>query len=795
MSLKNNLIVSLRHLKADKTNTFISVTGLILGLGIVAVILVYVLNELSYDASFANNDRIFRVLNYSKNDNNTWANTAYIIGETAKERFAEVNDYAHQYNIGNIEVKKNTEFIPESDMICTESSFFSMFGVEILQGSLDDFNDTEGQILLSKTMAEKYFGTDNPLGKILTIRYEGKESDMEVVAVFRDIPQNSTIKAGLVANSDYGIKHLADNITTNGALPDEKSYREAWTGVFFTNYLLLKDGTDVAALDAKLKEMGKEFETENTDINLSLQALGDIYFGSETIVDNNRREQGNMSMLFVLGFIGILILLTASINYLNLASAKAMSQVKTFAVRKVCGAHRKSIIGQMVFESTLITLIALPFAIIAARLALPYLSDMLGKDYAIEMSAQIAVSFTILALITLATGILSGSIVSFRASQFGLVNVLKGNKVDSGNKQYARKAMVVFQIAIFIALISSMLLVQKQVRYAFSKDMGFAKEGLIRVPLGDHNLDLYKEEITKNPNVLSASGTLWMPPSDNKMYVTIPKVSNRTEMVKVNGLFVDYGFAETMGMKIIMGADFDKEKNNNGVLVNESAIETLGLTDILGEKTAFGTVVGVVSDFNMFSIHEAITPMIIGLNPGMSQNVAIRLRTENLPETINFLEQTWKKTGGTTTFTFDFTNDILEEMYEADIRFSKMIGLLAIIAILIASLGLFGLSLLMGKQRIKEIGVRKVNGAKVSEILSLLNKDFVIWVAVAFVFATPFAWFAMNKWLENFAYKTNLSWWIFALAGVLALGIALLTVSWQSWRAATRNPVEALRYE
>ncbi len=795
MSFKNNLIVSIRHLKADKTNTFISITGLILGLGIVAVILVYVLNEYGYDASFANNDRIFRVLNYNKNDNNTWANTPYIIGETAKERFAEVTDYAHQYNIGNIEVKKNSEFIPEPDMICTESSFFSMFGVDILQGSLDDFDDTDGQILLSKKMAEKYFGTEDPIGKILTLRYNGKESDMEVAAVFRDISQNSSIKATLVASIDYGMKHLADNIKSNGAIPDETSFREAWTGVFFTNYLLLKDGIDVTSLDAKLKEMGEEFETENSDIDLSLQPLGDIYFGSEKIVDNNRKEQGNLSMLFVLVFIGILILLTASINYLNLASAKAMTQLKTFAVRKVCGAHRKTIIGQMIFESTLITLIALPFAVIAARLALPWLSDMLGKDYAIEMSGQAAISFSILALITLATGILSGSIVSFRASRFGLVNVLKGNKVDSRNKQYVRKAMVVFQIAIFIALISSVFLVQKQVRYAFSKDLGFAKEGLIRVPLGDHNLDLFKEEIAKNPNVLSVSGTLWMPPSDNKMYVTIPKVSNSTEMVKVNGLFVDYGFAETMGMKIIMGADFDKEKNNNGVLVNESAIETLGLTDILGEKTAFGTVVGVVSDFNMFSIHEAITPMIIGLNPGMSQNVAIRLRTENLPETIKFLEETWKKTGGTTTFTFDFTNDILREMYESDIRFSKMIGLLAVIAICIASLGLFGLSLLMSKQRIKEIGVRKVNGAKISEILSMLNKDFVIWVAIAFVLATPVAWFAMNKWLENFAYKTNLSWWIFALAGVMALGIALLTVSWQSWRAATRNPVEALRYE
>ena len=795
MSFKNNLAVSIRHLKADKTNTFISITGLILGLGIVAVVLIYVLNEFDYDTSFANNDRIFRVLNYSNNDNNTWANTPYIIGETAKERFAGVEEYAHQYNIRNIEVKKNAEFIPEPDMICTESAFFSMFGVEILRGSLDDFDDTEGKILLSKKMAEKYFGSNNAVGKILTIRYENKESDMEVAAVFRDIPQSSSIKASLVASSDFGVRHLADNITTTGIDTNDASFKEAWEGVFFTNYLLLKNGTDASAVESRIKEMGDEFSTDNNPISLSLQPLGDIYFGSEKIVDNNRLEQGNISMLYVLAFIGILILLTASINYLNLASAKAMTQVKTFAVRKVCGAHRRSLIGQMVFESTLITLIALPFAIIAAWIALPWLSDMLGKDYAIELNGQMVVSFSILALITLATGILSGSIVSLRASKFGLVNVLKGNKVDSGNKQYARKAMVVFQIAIFIALISTMFLVQKQVRYAFNKDLGFVKEGLIRVPLGDHNLDLFKEEIAKNPNVLSASGTLWMPPSDNKMYVSIPKVSNHTEMVKVNGLFVDYDFAETMGMKIIMGADFDKENNNNGVLVNESAIETLGLTDVLGEKTAFGTVVGVVSDFNMFSIHEAITPMIIGLNPGMSQNIAIRLRTENLPETIDFLKQAWKKTGGTTTFTFDFTNDILNEMYESDIRFSKIIGLLAVIAILIASLGLFGLSLLMGRQRIKEIGVRKVNGAKVAEILTMLNKDFVVWVLIAFVVATPVAYFAMNKWLENFAYKTTLSWWIFALAGVLALGIALLTVSWQSWKAATRNPVEALRYE
>jgi len=795
MNFKNYLRISLRHLKGDNTNTLISVTGLVLGLGIVAVVLVFVLNESEYDHSFANNNRIYRVLNYSEQDNHTWANTPFVIGEAAKDKFAEVEDFIHQYNIGNIEVKRNSEFIPEPDMLCTESDFFNIFGIQILQGSLNGFDHTGGRILLSKTFSEKYFGKEDPVGQELNIRYNGKEFPMEVAAVFNDIPQNSSIKASMVASIDFGLQHLADNLTTNGIVPEKNEFREAWQGIFFTNFLLLKEGVNEKAFETKLQELGVENSNDNNKLALSLQPLSDIYFGSEKIVDNNRKEQGNLSMLYILGFIGILILIIASINYLNLASARAISQVKTFAVRKVCGAPQKSITGQMVFDSVLVSVLALPLAVILAWYSLPFFSDMLGKSYSIEMSSQLVLSLSILSLLTVVTGALLGIMVSVRSSRFGLVNVLKGNKTEGNNKHYGRKAMVIFQIAVFIVLIATMFLVQKQVRYAFNKDLGFAKEGLIRVPLGDHNLDLFKQEIAKNPNVLSASGTLWMPPSDNKMYVSIPKVSNHDEMVKVNGLFVDYDFAKTMGMKIILGSDFEKDKTSSGVLVNESAVKELGLTDILGEQTAFGKVVGVVSDFNMYSLHEAITPMIIGFNPGMSQNIAIRLRTENIPETIDFLKQTWASTGGTTAFNFMFTDDILNDLYETDIRFSKTIGLLAVIAIVIASLGLFGLSLLLSKQRIKEIGVRKVNGAKVSEIITLLNRDFVKWVVIAFVIATPIAWFAMNKWLESFAYKTSLSWWIFALAGALALGIALLTVSWQSWRAAARNPVEALRYE
>jgi putative ABC transport system permease protein len=794
--LRNNLLISFRHLKADKTNSIISISGLVLGLAIVAIVLVFVLNELGYNSSFANRDRIYRVLNHNADDNNTWANTPFAVGETAANQLAEVEQFAHQYNIGNIEVKVGNEFVPEDKMLCTESSFFSMFGVEIIEGSLADFDHSTGKILLGKTIAKKYFKLESPIGQMLTLRYSGKEFPMEVIGVYKDFPKNSTIQGSLIAGNQFGFEHLVSNMVSTGEKPNVEQLRNSWElGLFSTNYLLLKKGTLAKEVETKLHQLGISHSTKNNKISLSLQPLSDIYFRSDKISDNNRGDRGNLSMLYILAVVGILILIIACINYLNLAAAQAMTQAKGFAVRKVCGASQKSLIVQRIFESSLISFISLPFAFILAHISLPLFSEMLGKSYTLTLSNQLVTGIAILLLITIFTGTLSGILVSLRFSTFRMVEILKGQKTSARNKYSTRKAMVVFQITVFIALIATMILVQKQVNYAFKKDMGFVKEGLVRIPLGDHNYELFKQEIRKNPNILNVSGALWIPPHKGKMNLSIPKVDNPNEMVTLNGLFVDANFAETMGLKITMGSDFKEGANNNGVLVNESAIKALGLKEVIGEQTAFGPIIGVVNDFNMYSIREAITPMLIGYNPNMCREIAVKINTENIPATINFLKKTWNTTGGTTPFDFDFTNDILNQLYDSDIRFSKTIGLLAIIAIAIASLGLFGLSLFMGRQRTKEIGIRKVNGARISEVLIMLNRDFVKWVAIAFVIATPIAYFAMNKWLENFAYKTTLSWWIFALAGLLALGIALLTVSWQSWRAATRNPVEALRYE
>lgn len=789
--------MSMRHLLADKVNTIINIAGLMLGLAIVSVVIVYINNETGYNSSFEKRDNIYRILNNGSFDNNTWANTPFVIGETIKKQYADAEKCAHQYNIGNIEIKKDNDFIAEPGMLCAESSFIEIFGIRLLSGSLSGFDETDNKVIIGKRLSGKYFGDVDPVGRLLIVRYSGKEIPLEIAAVYEDLPQNSTLKASLIGNINFGIHHLIDNlITTGDKKPDEQSIRESWEhGYFFTNYILFKKGTDISAFEQKLKALGAEHSTQASSLSLSLQPLSDIYFGSGKITDNNSGDKGNKPMLYILASAGLIILLVACINYLSLTSAQAIAQTKSLAVRIVCGASRISLIFQMIMESLLVSLIALPFALQLAQTSLPVISQLLGKSYQLAVNYRSAASIGSIVLITLLTGSLSGLIVSLKITSFSLTEILKGKNTVYGNRHLGRKAMIIFQITVFTILVALVILVEKQVNYAFGKDLGYKKEGLIKVSLGDHNYKLFRQEISKNPDVLSVSGALWLPPSSNKMNISLPKVDEPGKLVNVNGIFSDYHIARTLGLNIIRGSDFDENENSSGVIVNEKAIKAFGLKEAIGEKIAFGTIVGVVSDFNMYSLHEEISPMIIGLNPSMVHEIAIRINTEKIPETISYLKDTWKDTGGTTPFDFRFTDDVLQKIYESDLLFSKTIGLLAGIAILIAGLGLFGLSLLISSQKTKEIGIRKINGAKTPEVLNLLNRDFLIWVGIAFIIATPVSWYIMYKWLQGFAYKTGLSWWIFLLAGMTALIITLITVSWQSWRVATRNPVEALRYE
>ncbi|MDL2238914.1 ABC transporter permease [Bacteroidales bacterium OttesenSCG-928-L14] len=795
--MRKNILLSIRHLLSNKVNTLINLFGLILGLTVVTIVTVFVINETGYNRSFKNHDRIYRVLN---NDNNSvWAHTPFVLGETLHDNFAEVESYAHQYNIPNFDVHHDENITSENNLLCTESSFFDMFGIKIIEGDLQGFGDVGNKILISQDIASRYFNDINPIGELMTINISGNEYEMEIIAVFNNFKSNVTIKASVIANTDIAFKHLEKNIITLGGNNLEiTDYQKSWiNSQFFTCYLLLKQGTNLSDFSEKLTKLGNEYSNDDINLNLSLQKLDDVYFKSANIFDNNNAEKGNSQMLFILISVGLLILFIAIINYINLTTSQIITQTKTLAIQSICGASRSSLIIQMIFESTLLTLIALPIAMLLANSLLPLISTLLSKSYELNINSSFLLIISCLILITILVGVFLGLIISVRATSFNLIEVLKNNIAKKSGKRIISKLMVGFQIVIFIVLISCVIVMQKQINYAFNMDIGINKDGLIKVNAEDVNYELFKQKIQENPDIISVSGALWVPPCNNKMLVSIKKANEPTELAKLYYNFVDYNFFETMGIDIIDGNAFDIEKNKSGVMANLSAISELGLEEdnAIGENVALGKIIGIFSDFNMYSIYEPIPPMVIALNPQMARELAIRINTQNFSETLDYLKKTWKECDATSDFSFSFIDEVLNQFYESDIRFSKLIGFSAIIAIIITCMGLFGLSLLVSKQRTKEIGIRKINGATEFEIIKLLDTGFLLQTIIAFIIAAPIAWHLMSKWLDNFVFKTNLSFWIFLLAGLFALLITLATVSWQSWRAARRNPVEALKYE
>ncbi|MDR2084757.1 MAG: ABC transporter permease [Bacteroidales bacterium] len=792
--MRKNILLSIRHLLSNKANSLINLLGLVLGLTVVTIVTVFVINETGYNKSFKNYNKIYRVLN---NDNtNLWANTPFVLGETIYDNFAEVETYAHQYNIPQYEIFHNDNFLLEEHLLCTESSFFDMFGVDIIEGDLQGFDEVDNKILINKDIAERYYGDETPLGKLIKIKLSGEEYEMEVIGVFNNFKSNVTIKASVITNSELAFKHLRKTIITVGNSVDFTDLQKSWTSSqFFTNYILLKEDADIDEFSKKLAKLGEDYSNENLILKLSLQPLRSIYFNSENIFDNNNPDKGNTQMLFILISVGFLILFIAFINYLNLTTAQMMTQTKSLAIQSICGASRSGLIAQMIFESTLISLIALPIAMFLASSLFPWISILLNKSYELTLSSSFLFVLVCLILITTIMGVLSGLIISVRTTSFNLVEVLKNKIMAKSGKRLFSKVMVVFQIVIFIILISSMIIMNRQINYAFNMDIGINKEGLIKISAGDVNYDVFKQKIQENPDVISISRALWVPPFNGKMMISTPKANDPSEMAQLYYNFVDYDFVETMGIKVLDGKGFDIESSVGGALVNEATVNELGITEVIGHPVVFGKIVGVISDFNMYSIYEPIPPMVIVLNPKMVSEIAIKLNTNNIKNTINYLEKAWSESGATTPFNFQFIDDVLNQFYRKDIRFSRLIGISAFVAILITCMGLFGLSLLMSKQKTKEIGMRKINGATEFEIIKLLNSGVIIQVLIAFVIAVPISWYLMTKWLDNFVFKTNLNIWIFLLAGLLALVITLITVSWQSWRAAMKNPVEALKYE
>ena len=827
LMLKNYLIIAMRNLRKHSFYSFINILGLAIGVAACLVIVLFIVDELQYDKYNKKADRIYRIHNEIKFGGNHMllTTTSAPTGSTLQQDYPEIEATVRFRGVGSYLVKPEggTENIKENDVIWTDSTFFKVFSVKVLEGNPNTALKEPASIAISKTTADKYFPGQSALGKslILDNKYNAK-----VTAVYEDIPAASHF-------------HFDILIAMVGDWPVAKeAQRPVYLSNNFTTYLLLKEGADGKALEAKLpgyleKYVGpqiaqvlggdftmEKFRAAGNIYEISLMPLLDIHLHSDR--KGEFEPNGNITYVYLMGIIALFILGIACINFMNLSTARSSNRAKEVGIRKVMGSVRTYLIRQFLTESTLVTFFAFLIAIAIAYLSLPSFNELAQKQLSLPVNSPIFYMGLIGA--ALLVGLIAGIYPSFFLSAFRPVDVLKG-RVSLGMKSgFIRSALVVFQFVISIFLIVGAISVNRQLNFIQTKKLGFEKDQVIVIQdayaLRPNGAAPFKQEVLKNSFIQSGSISGFLPVegagswrNDNPFWREGLEPTS-DNLVSMQNWSVDLDYVRTFGMNIKLGRDFSEEfpSDKDGVILNEAAVQLFELgDDPIGKKISSfdGTlpdgspdpaqvksysVIGVVENFHFSTMHEGITGL--GLFLGHSDgSVSFRFSAADSQEVITTIEKTWKGLAPGQPFQYSFLDEDFGNMYAAEQRLGKIFALFAGLAIVIACLGLFALTSFTAEQRSKEIGIRKVLGASVSGIVVLLSKEFGKLILIAFAIAIPIAWFSIDWWLKGYAYKTEIGVFVYAIAGLSALLIAWLTMGFQSIKAARSNPIDALKNE
>jgi len=804
---KKNLKLSIRDLKSNKGYFMINLLGLIIGIIAFTLIVFWIKTETSYDKFHKHANDIYRVdyLLYEEEilEQHSAAGSSGI-GREMKNYFPEVLDYARFYRTESLVkygFEDGDEAIKERDILYTQSSFFDFFSFPLVMGLADSSILALDHAVITEECARRYFGDENPMGKVLKI--DGAQ-DYVITGVVKSLPGNSHFKFDILLSYENLIQG------------SRRRWEEGWLGTSVYTYIRLAPGTDVDALEAKLTQIPEDFLGDFMKrafflLEFKLTKLTDIHLHST--LSNELEVNGNYRNVQSLGIIALLVLLIAFINYINLATSRSVERAHEVGIRKVTGAQKRDLIFQFLTESALLNLIAILISFAGVFLLLPFFKQVMQSPLQIDFWTLMLLFFVLLFSGTFFTGSLS----AIYSAQFVPSLVLKGT-IPTGSGSWIfrlKNYLVVFQFAVSIILIIGTITIYRQVNFMQNHDLGFTPEGLVvmdgpRILQADsyesylNNIEAFKDDIRSLSMVSDVTSSTSVPGTEitSTRVFGIPVEGRNTEKV-IDMYYTDHHFFDAYGLSFIAGKGFAEtmREDSSNIIINESALDYYAFEDAedaVGDVLRGGnfvvTIIGVVKDFNQQSVKEEPGPIGFFHQPG-NQYYSVRAHMSDVSRLVSELEKIWLSHYPGNPFHYFFLDDYYNEQYEAEQRFSKLFLASSLLGIIIACLGLSGLSAYSITRRRKEVGIRKVNGAEIPQVMVLLNKVFVIWVAVAFIIACPLAWFAMNKWLRNFAYKTELSWWIFALAGIIALIIALLTVSWQSWRAANKNPVESLRYE
>jgi putative ABC transport system permease protein len=789
--LKNYLKSALRFLKRNKVFASISTMSLSIALAVTFIITLYVVNEYSYDRCHANFKRIFRVLNYYVDYKKSYTKTPYVLASALKAEYPQVEKSLSVISTSGLKIKVEDEGFTVSDAVFTNSEVFDIFTLPIVKKVEQvDLLEDKNSIVISQELAGKIFPGQDPIGKGITVRLSDGDRLFLVKGVFRDIPLNSTFKAQCIFSSKLIIEGLNKSYSVTNA---DKN----WTINSVVTWVLLSKNSNA-------KELEKQFQTfelknlgQNSHYHYLLQNLAKVYLGSENV--GNAGIIGNKKNIRLFITIALLIILVASTNYIILSTSVSSERMREIGLRKTFGANNFSIKYQLYTESILMAIMVMPISILMMWSALPLASKLFETPIQI-IPSNILVYILISLALTLFIGILSGIYTSTILSRLEVTNILK-NSIQTGKKKtLLRSLLIVFQIIIFCSFVSSVLIIRSQYQYAINRDPGHYNSNIIILNLGREfkGYPALLNDIKANTNVIMAAGGAECLPWQNSAMGIFQHFQDKEVRVQVEAMFVDFNFLETLGIKLVEGRYFSKEFGGDltqARILNETAVKKLGIVNPVGQKFASGTIIGVVKDFNLHSIHTEIPPTYIQLNEEFIWQLVVHYRPGALKNVRQMLELEWEKYSADKPFSYKTIEDLITNIYLSERKLSILIAIYAIIAILIAASGLFGLTLFIARTRTKEIGIKKVFGCSEKSIIySFLWGNFVL-VLIASSISIPVTLYFMTNWLKNFAYKININWWIFVVAFIIASIIVHLTVFLYSYKVTRINPVNALKYE
>jgi putative ABC transport system permease protein len=807
--LKNYLKTSLRSLWKNKGFSAINIIGLAAGLATCLLIILYVLDELSFDKYNTKAARIYRVNNEVKFGDNHFdlALAPALQGPTIVQELPQAEQFTRFRYHSSLSIKKGNENLRESNVTYADSTLLDVFSFQLVSGNPKTILNEPQTLLITESMAKKYFNRTDVAGESLLIN---NNKNYKITGVIKNIPSQSHF------NYDFFV-----------AMTDDKDSRDesGWLSENYNTYIVLKEGADPAKLVPELDKMmyrkvgpilknamnlsTDDFVKQGGYIKNSLTPLTDIHLRSNKMGEMG--ANGSITYVYIFSAIAAFILLIACVNFMNLSTAKSANRAREVGVRKVLGSLRKNLVSQFLVESLLVSFISLLLALLVAAVLLPLFNNLAAKQIPSSLLFQPFMMICAVLLVFI-VGLLAGSYPAFFLSAFKPIEVLKGRLSGGFRRSWLRNTLVVFQFAVSIILIAGTLVVYNQLQYIRNKDIGFNKDKLLtinNISALNTQANAFKNELLGISGISNATITSYLPVNGNRnsnAFFSTPAMDQKGTVIMQEWI-VDENYLPTLGIQVLNGRNLspDFPTDSNAVLINEAAAKALATKDLLNKKLyQFGSadlkkiderhIIGVIKNFNFSSLRDMITPMALELGKD-GGSITLRMNSTDIPNVLTQIKNKWKAMAPAEPFVYSFMDEEFNNQYLTEQQTGKIFVTFAVLAIFIACLGLFGLAAYAAEQRTKEIGIRKVLGASVSNIAGMLSKDFLKLVLIASVIAFPVAWWAMHKWLQDFAYRVNIGWSVFFVSGMIALFIALFTVAFQAIKAAMANPVKSLRTE